>query len=300
MCWSATADLVARTGIAAVGAAAVAVTLHRRRARDLPLAALPLLLGAHQIVESAVWHSGGGAGPATTAWAVIALPVLALWVPCGVLLAAPPENRRRLLVPAAAVGAATAAALALRLAGGTVTAEVRRHTVGYAVDLPYAPLLIAAYLVATVGALLLAADRALRTLGLLVAGGAVVCALLWNTAFVSTWCAVAAVASVTLLAWTVRGPRSPAASAARPAEVPAVRSWVPGAPHGPSPPRVRPALVRSHRKVPRVSLEHGGHVPRGRKHGEHCTGIRDIRRGVAQRLLEGGRRRGLPRPEQVV
>ncbi|MGW7359214.1 DUF6629 family protein [Streptomyces sp. NPDC054802] len=205
MCWSATADLMAGTGIAAVGAAAVAVTVHRRRARDLPLAALPLLLGAHQIVESAVWHSGGGAGPATTAWAVIALPVLALWVPCGVLLAAPPAHRRRLLVPAA-VGAATAAALALRLAGGTVTADVRRHTVGYAVDLPYAPLLIAAYLVATVGALLLAADRALRTLGLLVAGGAVVCALLWNTAFVSTWCAVAAVASVTLLAWAVRRP----------------------------------------------------------------------------------------------
>ncbi|MGW0776808.1 DUF6629 family protein [Streptomyces sp. NPDC002835] len=116
-----------------------------------------------------------------------------------------PRRRRRLLVPAA-VGAATAAALALRLAGGTVTADVRRHTVGYAVDLPYAPLLIAAYLVATVGALLLAADRALRTLGLLVAGGAVVCALLWNTAFVSTWCAVAAVASVTLLAWAVRRP----------------------------------------------------------------------------------------------
>lgn len=208
MCWSATADLVAGTGIAAVGAAAVAVTAHRRRARDLPLAALPLLLGAHQIVESAVWHSGGGAGPATTAWAVIALPVLALWVPCGVLLAAPPATRRRLLVPAA-VGAATAAALALRLSTGTVIADVRRHTLGYAVDLPHAPLLNAAYLVATVGALLLAADRVLRILGLLVAAGAVVCALLWNTAFVSTWCAVAAVASVTLLAWTVRHPPAP-------------------------------------------------------------------------------------------
>ncbi|WP_319227981.1 DUF6629 family protein, partial [Streptomyces scabiei] len=55
MRWSATADLVAGTGVAAVGAACVALV---RDVRDLPLAALPLLLGAHQIVEAAVWSSG--------------------------------------------------------------------------------------------------------------------------------------------------------------------------------------------------------------------------------------------------
>ncbi|HET6855660.1 MAG TPA: DUF6629 family protein, partial [Streptomyces sp.] len=78
MCWSATADLVAGVGIAGVGAACV---VRVRRVRDLPLAALPLLLGAHQMVEAVVWRSGGGTGPATTAWAVIALPLLAVWVP---------------------------------------------------------------------------------------------------------------------------------------------------------------------------------------------------------------------------
>ncbi|MET9116086.1 DUF6629 family protein, partial [Streptomyces longwoodensis] len=81
MCWSATADLVAGTAVAAVGVASVART---RRARDLPLAALPLLLGAHQLVEARVWHLGGGEGPATLAWAVIALPLLAVWVPVAV------------------------------------------------------------------------------------------------------------------------------------------------------------------------------------------------------------------------
>ncbi|GCB43007.1 DUF6629 family protein [Streptomyces sp. NL15-2K] len=75
MCWSATADLVAGTAVAGVGVACVARV---RWSRDLPLAALPLLLGAHQIVESAVWESGGGRGPATTLWAVIALPLLAV------------------------------------------------------------------------------------------------------------------------------------------------------------------------------------------------------------------------------
>jgi hypothetical protein len=204
MCWSATADLVGGGVIAAVGAAGVAVTLCRGRPRDLPLAALPLLLGAHQVVESVVWRSGGGTGPAVTAWAVIALPLLAVWVPAGVLLAATPRARARLLVPTA-LGVAIAVALAVRLGTTTVTAEVRRHTVRYAVGLPYAPLLIAAYVLATVGSLLLSGDRALRILGVLVAAGAVVCAVLWRAAFVSTWCALAAVASVVLFAWVLRG-----------------------------------------------------------------------------------------------
>ncbi|MDN3296082.1 hypothetical protein QWM81_18865 [Streptomyces ficellus] len=196
MCWSATADLAAGTVITAAGVACVART---RRVRELPLAALPLLLGAHQLVEASVWGSGGGSGPATLAWAVIALPLLPLWVPLGVLLAAPPGSGRRLAVPVAA-GLVTATALASCLATRPVTAHIRGRTIGYVLDLPYAPLLLTGYLLATVGALLLAADRLLRLLGAVVAAGAVLCVLLWSTEFVSTWCAFAAVASLILLA----------------------------------------------------------------------------------------------------
>ncbi|MCM2415769.1 MULTISPECIES: DUF6629 family protein [unclassified Streptomyces] len=202
MCWSATADLVAGTAVAAIGAACVART---RRARDLPLAALPLLLGAHQIVESAVWRADGGTGPATVAWAVIALPLLALWVPLGVLCSAPPHARRRLTVPLVA-GAATAAALGYCLAARPVTAEIRGHTLGYVLDLPRPELLVAGYLLATVGSLLMSGDPWLRWLGAVVAGGAAVCAALWRLEFISTWCAFAAVCSVVLLGWSGRRP----------------------------------------------------------------------------------------------
>ncbi|QES10274.1 hypothetical protein DEJ44_34705 [Streptomyces venezuelae] len=202
MCWSATADLWAGLGIAAVGVACLASV---RRPGDAPLAALPLLLGAHQIVEAAVWHGGGGTGPAPLAWAVIALPLLPLWVPAGVLAAARPADRPRLLAPLAA-GTATAGFLAYRLATRPVTAEIRGHTLGYAVDLPYAPLVLAGYLLATVGALLLARDRLLRLLGLVTGAGAALCALLWRTEFLSTWCALAAVASLLLLRWIRRRP----------------------------------------------------------------------------------------------
>ncbi|MFE5139400.1 DUF6629 family protein [Streptomyces fagopyri] len=202
MCWSATADLAAGAGIAAVG---VACVTRARRSRDLPLAALPLLLGAHQIVESLVWHSGGGSGPATVAWAAIALPLLPVWVSAGVLCAAPRHARRRLTVPLV-IGVATAAALTFALVTRPVRAEIRGHTLGYVVDLPHPGLLVGGYLLATVGSLLLSGDRLLRPLGLLVGAGALICWALWELEFVSTWCAFAALCSVALYAWVRRRP----------------------------------------------------------------------------------------------
>ncbi|WSQ14540.1 hypothetical protein OG604_46165 [Streptomyces sp. NBC_01231] len=209
MCWSATADLVAGGAVAGVGVACVARV---RGGRELPLAALPLLLGAHQIVESAVWESRGGSGPATIAWAVIALPLLAVWVPAGVLCACPPHARPRVYA-LLSVGAATAAMLAYGLVTGPVTAEIRGRTVGYTFGLPLTPLLIAGYLLATVGSLLLSGDRWLLMLGTLVAVGALGCWVLWRLEFVSTWCALAAVCSLVLFRWV----------GSRPASVPTAR-----------------------------------------------------------------------------
>ncbi|MEU1473776.1 DUF6629 family protein [Streptomyces sp. NPDC005760] len=211
MCWSATADLVAGAGIASVGAACL---IRTRKARDLPLAALPLLLGAHQLVEAHVWHTGGGTGAATVAWAAIALPVLALWVPVGVWWAVP-ESARSRVTPFVVVGALTAAFLTHGLATRPVRAEIRGHTMAYVIGLPRAELLVAGYLIATVGALLFCGDRWLTALGVLAGAGALVCWLLWRLEFVSTWCALAAVCSVVLYGWVRR----------RPATRPALAAW---------------------------------------------------------------------------
>ncbi|MDT0486050.1 MULTISPECIES: DUF6629 family protein [Streptomyces] len=211
MCWSATADLVAGTAIASVGAVCVART---RRAGDLPLAALPLLLGAHQLVEAQIWHTGGGTGAATVAWAVIALPVLAVWVPVGVWCAVPRRTGRR-VTAVVAVGVVTAAFLTHALATRPVRAEIRGHTMAYVIGLPHAELLVAGYLIATVGALLLSGDRRLTTLGTLTGAGALMCWLLWRLEFVSTWCALAAVCSVVLYGW----------ARTRPAPRPVLPAW---------------------------------------------------------------------------
>ncbi|MFJ6388112.1 DUF6629 family protein [Streptomyces sp. NPDC091972] len=203
MCWSATADLVAGAAVASVGAACV---IRTRRPEELPLAALPLLLGAHQLVEARIWHQGGGTGAATVAWAVIALPVLAVWVPVGVWCAAGRRAVRRRVAGLVAVGALTSALLAHGLATRPVRAEIRGHTMAYVIGLPRPELLVAGYLVATVGALLLSGDRWLTVLGVLAGTGALVCWLLWRLEFVSTWCALAAVCSVVLYGWVSRRP----------------------------------------------------------------------------------------------
>jgi hypothetical protein len=115
--------------------------------------------------------------------------------------------------PCFAVGAATAATLAYGLATGPTTAEIRGRTVGYSFDLPLTPVLVAGYLLATVGSLLLSGDRRLLALGTLAPVGALGCWTLWRLEFVSTWCALAAVCSLVLFRWV----------GTRPASVPAAR-----------------------------------------------------------------------------
>lgn len=64
MCFSAEMDVAA--GVA-VGAIVVEALRHVRRPRDLPLGALPLLLGAHQLTEAFVWWGDSGRVAASTA-----------------------------------------------------------------------------------------------------------------------------------------------------------------------------------------------------------------------------------------
>jgi hypothetical protein len=111
------------------------------------------------------------------------------------------------LLPFVAAGLATCAVLAYAVASGPVMAQPVGHTMRYSVHhIPQENLVVAAYLVATVGALLVSDQPELRLLGLVTGVGALVCFVLWKDRFVSTWCALAAVASLLLLYW-LRRPR---------------------------------------------------------------------------------------------
>ena len=206
MCWSADADLAAGSVIVAIGVGCVAGV---RRSRDVPLAALPIVLGLHQIVESFVWRGVDGTVSASTAsaartlWAVIAFPLLPLLVPVAVLLASSPSARQtgRRLQALCVVGAATSAVLAIAVATNPVTAYVVGHTIDYGISVPRLALVTVGYLAATLGAPLLSPEPAIRLFGAVCAVGATACYLIWELEFASTWCAFAAASSLVLLRW---------------------------------------------------------------------------------------------------
>ena len=206
MCWSPTADLIAGSAVTALGLVTLSST---RRARDLPLAALPVLLGVHQLIESLVWRSADGdighsiGHLATVLWAVIAYPLLAGFVPLAVLAATGRSARTRVL-PFVAIGLATCAMLSYALASGPITADPVGHTMRYGVHVPLTTLAVAGYLVATIGALLASDQHEIRILGIVIWAGALACYTLWQAAFVSTWCALAAVTSAIVLHWVRR------------------------------------------------------------------------------------------------
>lgn len=207
MCWSPTADLVAGSAITAVGVLALASA---RRPRELPMAALPLLLGVHQLIEMVVWRNAGDdmhvvGGIAPLLWVIIAFPLLPAYVPIAVRFAAASRASRIRLLPFIAIGLAVSAMLAYTVASGPVTAQPFGHTMRYTVHhLVLENLVVTGYLVATIGALLMSDQRELRLLGMITTVGAFVCFLLWKEQFVSTWCALAAVASLIVLYWLQR------------------------------------------------------------------------------------------------
>jgi hypothetical protein len=205
MCWSPTADLAAGTVVCGIGVLALGRV---RRPRDLPLACLPLLLGAHQLIESVVWRGADGtvsaaaAHVAVLAWAAIAFPLLPAFVPLAVLCAIWPHRAaRRRVLPLCALGLASSAVLAYSLAAHSVTAVAQGHVLTYSLEIPVGSAVIAGYLLSTLGAPLFAGNPDLRLFGLVAAAGAAVCVLVWQLAFASTWCAFAAVVSLMLVRW---------------------------------------------------------------------------------------------------
>ena len=217
MCWSPGADAVAGAVVASVGVVTLVVA---RRGRDRVLGALPLLLGVHQLVEAVVWLdtqgrvSAGVGQAAVVAWAVIAFVVLPTLVPVGVLVADWPRGRWRVGV-CAGVGVVVSVSMAVQLGVLGVSAQAHGRVLEYGIGLTTEAtlVLVGAYLVATLGAPLLSADRYLRWFGVVAFAGAAGCGVAWRLAFASTWCAFAAVVSVMLLVWAWRGgARSPGPS----------------------------------------------------------------------------------------
>lgn len=172
--------------------------VHQRR-DHLALAALPLLLAAHQIDEAFVWwglqgHVSATVGRiATWVYLLVAFVVLPVYVPMAVLALEPLGRRRTAMLPFLALGSVVSVVLLAALLHGPVTAELRPYHLSYGTGLPAGGLVVSAYVVATCGALLFSGYRRLALFGLVNLVAVAVLARLTIGGFASLWCAWAAV-----------------------------------------------------------------------------------------------------------
>ena len=178
--------------------------------KQIPLAALPLLFGLHQVSEAFVWWGLQGHVPnwveRVTVWiwllfAFVALPAL---LPIAVDLVERSKTRQRVISAFAGLGAAVAIALAISIFRGPIGAEIEGHHVAFQVDaVSRGGLLTTLYVVATCGALLACSYREIAAIGMM--NLIAVPVLMWLTVsgFVSLWCFWAAIVSI-VIAWHLR------------------------------------------------------------------------------------------------
>ncbi len=199
MCFSPQADFVGGVVIGAIGVGAVHNA--QRRHANIALAALPLLLGAHQVIEAFVWLGLQGHEPqeleriALWAYLLIAFVVLPIFVPLAVLFNEPSRRRKRIMAPLVALGVAVATILFAAMVRGPVGVKLRPYHLAYSIDLNHGGLIVVLYVTAICGTLLLSTRRRVVVFGIvnLVAVGII--AWLTVDGFASVWCGWAAITS---------------------------------------------------------------------------------------------------------
>ena len=199
MCFSAQADIVGGLVVTAIGLDVISHVNGRRK--HMALAALPLLLGVHQLVEAFVWwslqgHVNAGLGRvATWIYLLIAFVLLPVFIPLGVMWLEPQRRRRSVMVVFVVLGVAVSTVLLAAMARGPAKAVLGHNHLSYSTDLRAGLVVVVAYVVATCGALILSSHRDVAAFGVVNLVAVAVLAKLTIDGFASLWCGWAALTS---------------------------------------------------------------------------------------------------------
>ncbi len=203
MCFSPEGDLVG--GIIVTGIGVDAVRHLRHRNDHLALAALPLLLGFHQIDEAFVWWSLQGIVPhgvgriAMWIYLIIAFVVLPILVPLVVMLLEPTARRKWRIAPFLTVGVGVSTVLLETILQNRPSVTLGAYHLAYSIGLQHGVVVIGLYIVATCGSLLASGFRHIVVFGLANLVAVVILARLSADGFASLWCFYAAIACGAIL-----------------------------------------------------------------------------------------------------
>ena len=127
---------------------------------------------------------------------LLAFGLLPLYVPMAISVMEPDLNRGRAMKHLAALGGAVALVLVAAMIRGPVEAAIGGRYLAYEIQLNHGGLVVAGYVAAVCGALLLSTHRAIVRFGLFNLVAVAVLAWLNTSGFASLWCAWAAIASL--------------------------------------------------------------------------------------------------------
>lgn len=198
MCFSAAASFAASGGLAAAGAATLAL---RPPLRALPFAAIPAIFALHQAIEGMIWlETGAGEAVAPAlklSWLVIAQILWPSYIPLAVLLMERAGRRRRQALAALLVaGLIVSGAFLAILIRHDYSVVVAHGNLRYATDLAVEKEIAGLYILAATAPLLLSGRRFVLLFGVAVLTGSVVTQLFFAHAGPSVWCFFAAISSV--------------------------------------------------------------------------------------------------------
>lgn len=167
----------------------------------MALAALPLVLGAHQLDEAFVWWGQEGHVPAAIGhvalwiYLLMAFVLLPIFVPVAVYALETSKKRRLLMAPFIVIGVAVASWLFAAMVRGPVNVKVHPYHLAYTIKPGHGLIVITLYVVACCGTLLFSGYRHVVIFGAANLLAVVVIARLTVDGFASVWCGWAAVTS---------------------------------------------------------------------------------------------------------
>ena len=212
MCFSATANFVGSTVLAAVGVVTLTKVKHRR---ELLFATLPTLFAVHQFIEGFVWLGLDGIlSPAVAhnmgaAFMLYAQGLLPFLLPLSVLLFEPDVKSRRCMLPFVVLGGATTLYILWALTAYPLQLYIRGNSIVYINQATNNSAVALLYVIATCGSLFFSKVRTMVIFGAANLAILLVVLAFKRYAFTSLWCAYAAIASVIILAyfWRSSGDR---------------------------------------------------------------------------------------------
>jgi hypothetical protein len=202
MCFSPEADIAGGLLICAIGVDAVRHIGQRRE--FIAMAWIPVLLGAHQFIEALVWlwlqgHVPRGIGHvALWAYLLIAFVVLPVYIPLAVIALEPTRRRKLLMAPFALIGTAIAVILLAAMVRGPVSVKLAPYHLSYSIRLSDGLAIVALYVVAVCGPLLVSGYRNVALFGIVNLVAVIIIARLTISGFASVWCGWAAITSAAI------------------------------------------------------------------------------------------------------